>query len=462
MIRTADHKPITSSWLSTNAMALCVAAMLCGALIGLVHDPNYATARGADLVEDGRGIEDKTVMEGGLNAAQAGRAMGLLLLIGVGGVCILTMPKDAQFRSVGLTILIGLGLAWASASVLWSTERGTTIRELVRLYLYIGVAAALARRFDPKTLCFVLAVALGGSVLTATLFEIATGGFRPWLADYRLTGTLHCNVLAAQASVVAVIAYTFAIRGQRWPAFLWMVFVVAVALVFFTKARTALFTVAAGMAAVHIIGRPMRNWLLLGATAAMLIAVALLGATMFGLLDGHQAQHVATLGRTDDTSALTGRVPLWNYVWQKLDGRKLQGFGWGAFWIVERTLDAHEELGWFPRHSHNAYLHVVVNVGLIGLAMVLAIGVWSLTRTTRLIKQTGLPEYSALAALIVSIFVNAVAESAFAMPRDMMLFAAAIVFSLVVQHQPVAAFARMRPMLRRKPVAEFARIRTST
>src|SRR4029078_9638619 len=185
-------------------------------------------------------------------------------------------------------------------------------------YLYIGVAAALARRFDPKTLCFVLAVALGGSVLTPTLFEIATGGFRPWLADYRLTGTLHCNVLAAQASVVAVIAYTFAIRGQRWTAFLWMVFITAVMLVFLTKARTALFTVAAGMAAVHIVGRPMRNWLMLGATAATLIAVALLGATMFGLLDGHQAQHVATLGRTDDTSALTGRVPLWNYVWGKL------------------------------------------------------------------------------------------------------------------------------------------------
>jgi O-antigen ligase len=444
VIYPAENTSAARTWLAANLMALCIAAMLCGSFIGLVHDPNYATARGAELVEDGRGIEDKTVMEGGLNAAQAGRAMGLVLLIGVGAVCLLTTPRGARFRWDGLTVLVAFCLLWASASVLWSTERGTTIRELVRLYIYVGVAAALARRFDPKTLCFVLAAALGGSVLTATLFEIATGGFRPWLADYRLTGTLHCNVLAAQASFVAVVAYAFAVRGEKWKRILVMVFVAAVALVFFTKARTALFTVAGGVAAVHIIGRPMRNWLLLGAGVATVAATSVLIATTVGLLDGHQAKHVATLGRTDDTSALTGRVPLWNYVWQKLDGRKLQGFGWGAFWLVERTLDAHDELGWYPRHSHNAYLHTVVNVGLIGLAMVLAIGILSLARTTRLIGQTGLPEYSALAAIIVSIFVNAVAESAYAMPRDMMLFATAIAFSLAVHHSPVSEFARIR------------------
>jgi hypothetical protein len=43
-----------------------------------------------------------------------------------------------------------------------------------------------------------------------------------------------------------------------------------------------------------------------------------------------------------------------------------------------------------------------------------------------------LAEHSALVAVLVGILVNGVAESAFAMPRDMGLFAAAAVFSLVV------------------------------
>jgi len=40
-------------------------------------------------------------------------------------------------------MLIAIGLAWAAASILWSPDRSTTARELVRLFLYAGVAAAM-------------------------------------------------------------------------------------------------------------------------------------------------------------------------------------------------------------------------------------------------------------------------------------------------------------------------------
>src|SRR5262249_13883371 len=150
----------------------CVAALLAMALICLIHDPNYATARGADLVEDGRGVEDKTAAEGGIEAAQAGRSIGLLLLIAAGGVCVFTTSPETRVRWDGLALLIIAGLAWAAASVVWSTEPGTTLRELVRLFIYVGVAGALARRFDPRTLCCVLAMVLGGSVATSAGFEI--------------------------------------------------------------------------------------------------------------------------------------------------------------------------------------------------------------------------------------------------------------------------------------------------
>src|SRR5205814_9886615 len=50
---------------------------------------------------------------------------------------------------------------------------------------------------------------------------------------------------------------------------------------------------------------------------------------------------------------------------------------WGAFWLVERTITAHDILGWYPRHSHNAYLQIVVNLGIVGLLIALAIGIWT-------------------------------------------------------------------------------------
>jgi O-antigen ligase len=190
-----------------------------------------------------------------------------------------------------------------------------------------------------------------------------------------------------------------------------------------------------------MVGRPLRDWLLPASVGAALLATALLGGSMVGAFDGREVQTLSNLGRTDDTEALTGRLPLWNYTWAQLDGHKLQGYGWDSFWLVERTLDAHDALGWYPRHSHDAYLQVVVNLGLIGLAIALLIAIWSLIRAARFVVETGRPEYSALVAMFIGMFVNGVAESAFVMPRDMGLFSAAAVMSMVFVHQAAPALA---------------------
>jgi O-antigen ligase len=424
---------------SLTATVWCVAALLAGGLICLVHDPNYASARGADLVEDGRGIEDKTAAEGGFEASQPGRSIGLILLMTAGGVCLLTASPETRIRWDGLSLLIVAGLAWAAVSTLWSTDAGTTMREIVRLYIYTGVAAALTRRFDTRSLCHVLVIALCGSVAAAAGFEILTGGFRPWLSDYRLTGSMHSNILGVQAAIIAIIAYAFALRRAPRATLWWTLFVVATVVVYLTKARTALITVVFGAVAVHVVGRPIRDWLLPASAGAALLGAALLTGAMLGAFDGSEVRSLTNLGRTDDTEALTGRLPLWNYIWDQTEGRHLQGYGWGAFWLVERTLDAHDALGWFPRHSHNAYLQVVVNIGLIGLAIVLSIALWSLARAARFVVETGRPEYSAIVGVFIGMFVNGVAESAFVMPRDMGLFSAAVVMSMVFVHQSAPA-----------------------
>jgi exopolysaccharide production protein ExoQ len=433
LVRTAQPGQTATLW--------CVAALLAGGLICLVHDPNYATARGAALVEEGRGVEDKTAAEGGFEAAQPGRSIGLILLMTAGGVCLLTASPETRIRWDGLSMLIVAGLAWASASTLWSAEPGTTMRELVRLFIYTGVAASVAWRFDARSLWQVLVITLCGSVAFAVSFEILTGGFQPWQSDYRLTGTMHSNILGVQAAVVAIVSYAFAVRRAPRATLWWTLFFVAAAIVYFTKARTALISVVFGAVAVHVVGRPLRDWVLPASVGATLLAAALLTGSMVGAFDGREVQTLSNLGRTDDTEALTGRLPLWNYIWDQLDGHQLQGYGWGAFWLVERTLDAHDALGWFPRHSHDAYLQVVVNLGLIGLAIALSIAVWPLVRATRFVIQTGRPEYSAIVAVFIGMFVNGVAESAFVMPRDMGLFSAAAVMSVVFVHQSAPALA---------------------
>jgi O-antigen ligase len=126
----------------------------------------------------------------------------------------------------------------------------------------------------------------------------------------------------------------------------------------------------------------------------------------------------------------------------------LQGFGCGAFWVIERTLAANDALEWYPRHSHNAYLQIIVNLGIVGLIISLTVGIWAFVRNKRLIASTGLPEYSAMAAILVGMFVNGCAESVFVMPRDMGLITNLVVFSVVVVHRHCAVKPSSRHMIR--------------
>jgi O-antigen ligase len=423
---TSQTGPVVTAW--------CVAALLVGAIVNLIHDPEYATARGADTVESGRSIRQRSVMEEGLDVAPTARLVGMGMLMSAGALCLIT-ARGARVSWDGLSWLVVLLIAWTIASYFWSIDRETTARELLRLAIYTGTAASMALRFDVRWLCYVIVITLGGSAACAVGFEVMTGGFRPWVTDYRLAGSLHSNVLGVQAAVVAILAYAFALRRDPRAVLWWTVFSAALAVVLLTRARTAVLTVAGGMLAVHMVGRSLRDCAYAAAVATSIAAAGLLAAGALGRLRETDLQQIKSMGRTDQTEALTGRVPLWQFVMRRTEERRLQGFGWGAFWLIDRTLDAHHALGWFPRHSHNAFLHVAADLGAVGLAMVALIGMWSLVRAASIAQETGQQEYRAIAAMFVGIFINGMAESAFAMPRDMGLFTAAAVFSLIVVHE---------------------------
>jgi hypothetical protein len=89
-----------------------------------------------------------------------------------------------------------------------------------------------------------------------------------------------------------------------------------------------------------------------------------------------------------------------------------------------------------------------VNLGIVGLVIALAIAFLALARTRQLVRLTGLAEYSALAGIIVGIFVNGCAESVFVMPRDMGLISALVVFSLAIVHRSNEVDARARSAVR--------------
>lgn len=135
---------------------------------------------------------------------------------------------------------------------------------------------------------------------------------------------------------------------------------------------TTAFVVAAALVAVVAGLRTLSNTpprlrsTLLGLITAVVAFVA--GILMLAL------PHLTELLGKDPT--LTRRTEIWDGVFRVLADRPLQGFGIGGVWVdqaASHTVEIHRGLGFVVFHSHNGFLEVALQLGLVGLALYLVL-----------------------------------------------------------------------------------------
>jgi exopolysaccharide production protein ExoQ len=71
-------------------------------------------------------------------------------------------------------------------------------------------------------------------------------------------------------------------------------------------------------------------------------------------------------------STLSGRTEIWQMVWQKFLQHPWFGYGYSAFWMGKdgkESAGIWEALRWSVPHSHNGFLDVLVQLGVIGLGL---------------------------------------------------------------------------------------------
>lgn len=410
------------------------AACLTIALIGLAHDLSFATASRAESVEAGRHLDQQTEFRSDVTTASLGRKLGFFCLISLAVYCLWTVPSGRQIRCHGLTISIVAAMLWTFASVFWSNDPSQTIREFVRLFVYLMAACALALRFDAWSLCLILISSLLAAVSISFGVEVLTGGFKPWIPGYRLGGTMH----SAGAGIYAILLVlgSYILVRHKGGKFWWGALLLALSVLFFSKALTSFLACGFGLAAYYFLDKPRRFLALGTAVGGTLMAVCLLATAATDFWSAFRTGSVEAMGRDYDFTSLNGRIPLWNTLCEELHGRWLQGFGYAGFWTIENIERLNDRLNWYAGHAHSGYLGIVVHVGLIGFLLVLTIAVWAFLRTVRLARRTHAPEYFVFGTWLATSFFISITESTFIDPRDIGLIGAAIVFSCTVSAQP--------------------------
>ena len=266
----------------------------------------------------------------------------------------------------------------ALLSVIWSDAPDITLRRGLALFGTTAFGVYLASRYSMRALLRLLGWALGtGAVLslaTATIFPAygTSSGMHQGLWRGIFT---HKNTLAQMMVLSTVVFFLLWSNASRRRWAVGGCFVLSLVLLVLSGSSSGLVIGGMLMALVPLYRafRRRNNHLILALLCAVLI-----GGAGISLLLLNADVVLAMLGK-DIT--LTGRTVLWEAAWEAIWQRPWLGYGYSAFWLGWQGGSAAvwTAAGWETPHSHNGFLDLWLELGLLGVTILL-IGIVSAGR----------------------------------------------------------------------------------
>jgi len=251
-------------------------------------------------------------------------------------------------------------------------------------------------------------------MLTSFLLDVAAGA-RPWAEGYRFGGTLHPNTAACYCALIVLAACALAAQSKQRVVW-WGVAATALVLLWLTNSRTALAALGVTWLTVWWLGRSPVLRTLTMAVLATLSGGFLMFLGTAGRDFGNWLLDIALLGRTSDVASLTGRVPLWQELLDYVHDRPLVGYGYESFWTRSRIEDISKSQEWAIESAHSAYLELMLNVGWIGLLLVVLVVLSAAWHAGWLYAHTRLAGCGFVFGALLFGLVNGALESLFVRP----------------------------------------------
>lgn len=307
-----------------------------------------------------------TIAEAGDSGKQA--LLGLVYLLNIGLLLRSTRMRDWRF--VGWP-LAGL-MVWCLASAAWSVIPDGTIRRAVAMLGTLAVGLYAGQRFNEIGVSAALTVAAAIAAAGSLAWGLAMPG-HGFDTDGNLRGLFyHKNAFGSfLALALLAIVFRMAVLRQRAPHYLALL---ALYLLVFVLVRSAtpIVGILAGLGALFVAHLARNSD---GAVQVILpTSLAITAALFLVFHDDLSAITAEMLGRD---ASLSGRTAIWSFVLPMIGANPWHGYGYGIFWLGE---DAPGALFWywskqFELHSHDGYLQLLLDTGVVGLALFLtAIG----------------------------------------------------------------------------------------
>jgi exopolysaccharide production protein ExoQ len=389
---------------STGRLWLAIAVVGIGLMVAY-SDPNLLTIDDWD-----GGIYHVDEAVGKLESGSTTTKLAVLSL-GFFGVYF-TFCRGGWSRSWNnALILTALALiGWAGLSLTWSTEPSLTARRYISLLCICAAGVGLTRQLTPRELVHLVVAVTCLWIGVGLAAELATGKLRPWEPEYRFSGMLHPNRQGLYGALLVLGALAELSLTPRYRRLWILLGLVGMGVLFISKSRTSAGALIAVLFLLCVL-KPDRKRIMgaIAAGTALCLAIAVgqfLGSQSDDLLEG-----LVSMGRSDDTEALTGRLPLWTELTYFVADRPILGHGYGAFWTTERTEYISGILFWAVPSAHSAYFEAMLDMGVIGLVLLVLLLLQAIVRSASTYRHTGTAASGFLFALIVILTIGSFTES---------------------------------------------------
>ena len=343
----------------------------------------------------------------------------LTLLSAIGAAVLVIRRAELSLLRLAPTSLLFF-LAVATASLVWSIGRGDTLRAVVALLAYAFLAVTVGHLRDTlqtvraigDVLRLLLVISLGLEILSGILLDMPFPflGIEGRLAlGGPIEGLFGTRNMLGFIAVIALVTFAVEWRTRSIPRGLAIAStVLAAGMAFFASSPVvyvlaAFVAVAAGFLALvratpaH---RRARVQWSLGALVIVGVAVA------FVL----RAPLIALMGVGTDFAR---RRELWRITGAFVDVRPLQGWGWFGEWAPEQfpfsTISAlmnEQQLS-----ALNAYLDVLLQLGIVGLVAFLALGGIAMVRAWLVASTRRSVVYAWTPLILVALALESMVES---------------------------------------------------
>lgn len=282
-----------------------------------------------------------------------------------------------------LLSMVGL----AVASVIWSADRSTTTAELITFLGATAFGVYLAMRFNMREQVMLIAFALG----MACLLSLAVSAMLPQIGRATIGGVPntwigiydHKNTLGRYAAIAAV-AFWLLRTETRTRLFGYAGFALCMALILLAQSATALLSTLVTLAALPIYRT--FHWRRSYLRALILFAGIAIGGGFLLYFWADSAAFFELLGRDAQRNTFYVRLTLWQDLMAYIRERPLLGYGFEGFWQGGRTFYSWTPAGWEVAHAHSGYVETVLQLGIVGLALVAGHLLLNLRRAIRMIR----------------------------------------------------------------------------